>query len=71
MADLKPCPACGSDANLRTCPHAYGLGYWVECGHFLCGLHSIETGDVQEARDRWNRRPLEDEAKRLASKEKT
>ena len=60
MDELKPCPFCGGDANLRTTDLVEGLGLFamravfVQCAR--CGARTLEYRDERFAIEDWNRR---------------
>ena len=52
--ELKPCPMCGSDANVT----GNGRDYWVECESCLASSNYHENRDMVITL--WNRRTLPD-----------
>lgn len=58
--DLKPCPFCGSEAELRFSEGESGKRYyWVPCKKCSCCQTIFDT--PQEAGAAWNARPIENE----------
>lgn len=59
MAELKPCPFCGGDAQLEHIHDGFGYSY-VRCKK--CGVESVkfiksfEVSSDKEAVEFWNRR---------------
>lgn len=55
MDELKPCPFCGADANIR---FDFKHDYVVFCTNDLCMLNELEYGfdSEEEAIEAWNRR---------------
>lgn len=68
MSELKPCPFCNSEANIKF--YEFGQGsYEVKCPNDLCPSHLAEYSEDRASKD-WNTRPLEDAlAARLAQAE--
>lgn len=49
MDELKPCPFCGGEAEIR------GDGYfWIQCKY--CWAETTGSEDMAEAIEAWNRR---------------
>lgn len=46
LTDIKPCPACGKNAELRA-----GWAFWIECA---CGETSEGWTDIESAIRDWN-----------------
>ena len=57
MSELKPCPFCGSKAELIT-QHRL-LAYFVECANEQCS-GSVQGDTEDEVVSAWNARPIED-----------
>lgn len=56
---LKPCPFCGSEAELRFSEGESGKRYyWIPCKKCSCCQTIFDT--PQEAVSAWNNRPIED-----------
>jgi hypothetical protein len=55
--NLKPCPFCGSDAELITKHKA--LAYFIECSNTMCTA-SERADTAEEVFTSWNTRPIED-----------
>jgi len=58
MAELKPCPFCGSKKIYFTKPTPYGSpGRWIASFCCQCGVElNVHTKNEQEAIDAWNKR---------------
>lgn len=57
--NLKPCPFCGSEAELRFSEGESGKRYyWIPCKKCSCCQTIFDT--PQEAVSAWNSRPIED-----------
>jgi Lar family restriction alleviation protein len=55
MAELKPCPFCGSEAKMIK---LYD-DYYIKCGNYCCE-QSIAYEDIEMAIEAWNRRAEDD-----------
>lgn len=56
MADLKPCPFCGSNAHINIFANGWA-GYSVSCDAiFGCGATQERFDTEKEAIEAWNRR---------------
>lgn len=66
MSELKPCPFCGSDAELVVEQDHHGeffkLGCSMEncCGHWAYYTESVDDTPIADAIAAWNRRAKED-----------
>lgn len=54
MEQLKPCPFCGGEAEIRSYQYIFGKQFWVFCRG--CGLTTPEQLDEKTAIKLWNRR---------------
>lgn len=52
---LKPCPICGSPAEIATKPE-YGDAFFAHCTKFGCIEIRTGFGNCQQAAEAWNRR---------------
>lgn len=61
--EIKPCPFCGSDANLKTekthAPKKVGepeahSNFWVKCSNLDCSVSSKSSFEKDKAVERWN-----------------
>ena len=65
--ELKPCPFCGSPAELEQ--ENYSMHYFCWCANENCGC--ADTHDYKDARlaiKAWNTRPIEDELRTALKK---
>lgn len=59
MSELKPCPFCGSEANMLG-DYDYS-NYHANCTNDECGCYWVACYETeQEAIEAWNRRAYED-----------
>ena len=57
--ELKPCPFCGKEPELRTLSGNQSTYYYIECRNFDCLLYCYtkhKYENYQQAIEAWNRR---------------
>jgi len=64
MSELKKCPFCGEEVYITTDKH--DTKHWVECRK--CGVTMIPTDTAEYAKERWNRRVIDQYENQLLRK---
>lgn len=56
MSELKPCPFCGGEAEVKRYYHPFSRRSRVTVKCMICRCNSGEWGRVDKAIEAWNRR---------------